>query len=395
MTAKFLVRYGEIALKGRNRGEFEQQLHRNLKGAVEDYSAEVERMHGRFMVSGPEANRAGMLENLSRVFGVVSLSSTWEAKLDFEIIKIRAAEIFGQPSAANTSFKVASRRANKKFPYTSPEINQLLGGHLLEKQPGLKVDLHNPDIILNVEIGYKSAYLYLDKIAGPGGLPVGITGKSLLLLSGGIDSPVAGWLAMKRGLSLEAVHFHSFPYTSRHSSDKALELCKKLARYGGKIPLHMINVAEIQKTLRLECPPEMGIILLRRMMYRLAQLVCEKRHLQALVTGENLGQVASQTLESIEVISKATDMLVLRPLVSFDKIEIVSIARDIDSFDISVLPYEDCCTIFLPKSPVTKPKLEVVENFEKRLDISTMLDQALQTAELHVVKRSSTYSSSA
>lgn len=387
MTAKFLVRYGEIALKGRNRGEFEQQLHRNLKGAVEDFSATVERMHGRFMVSGPETNRKAMLENLSRVFGVVSLSSVWETKLDLEEIKIRAAEIFEKLPAANTSFKVASRRANKNFRYNSPEINHLLGGHLLEKRSSLKVDLHNPDLVLNVEIAYQNAYLYLDKIAGPGGLPVGITGKALLLLSGGIDSPVAGWLAMKRGLALEAVHFHSFPFTSRHSSDKALELCKKLACYAGKIPLHMINVAEIQKILREECPSEMGVILLRRMMYRLSQLICKKRHLQALVTGENLGQVASQTLESIEVISKATEMLVLRPLISFDKSEIVSIARDIDSFDISVLPYEDCCTIFLPKSPITKPRLEVVENIERKLDIPAMLDQALQTAELHVVKR--------
>lgn len=387
MAAKFLVRYGEIALKGRNRGEFEQQLHRNLKGAVGDFEAEVDRMHGRFMVSGPEAGREAMQERLSRVFGVVSVSPVWEEALDFEKIKTLAKEIFAQFANKSSSFKVQSRRANKHFPYNSPEISQLLGGHLLEEYPLLQVDLHQPDIILSVEIGYKSAYLYLDKIAGPGGLPVGITGKSLLLLSGGMDSPVAGWLAMKRGLALEAVHFHSFPFTSRHSSDKAIELSKILARYGGKIPLHMINVAEIQKILRQDCPPEMGVILLRRMMYRLAQLVCEKRHLQAIVTGENLGQVASQTLESIDVISKATSMLVIRPLVSFDKDEIISIARNIDSFDISALPYEDCCTLFLPRSPVTKPRHAVVEQLEKRLDIPAMLEQALQTAELHVVKR--------
>lgn len=387
MSVKILVRYGEIALKGKNRGEFEQQLHRNLKGTLEDYSAEVKRTRGRFMISGPGQYREEMLTRIAKTFGVVSLSAVQETELDLEMIKIEAAAIVGQLPEGEKTFKVESRRANKRFPHTSPEISSMLGAHLLQLYPELTVDLHKPLFTVSVEIGQEQAYIYLKKIAGPGGLPVGISGRSLLLLSGGIDSPVAGWLAMKRGLAMEALHFHSFPFTSRHSSEKALELCHKLASYGGKIPLHMVNVAAIQKRLHKEYPEELGIILLRRMMYRLAQLLCNKRQLQALVTGESLGQVASQTLESIEVISKATDMLVLRPLVSFDKSEIIRIAKDIDTYETSILPYEDCCTVFLPKSPVTKPKLDVVENLERRLDIPVMLDEALQTAELHIAKR--------
>jgi tRNA uracil 4-sulfurtransferase len=387
MTVKVLVRYGEIALKGKNRGQFEQQMHRNLKGAVKDCGAEVSRMHGRFMISGPDEQLNEMLERLSRVFGVVSISQVWETKLDLEAIKESAVTIVASLPADQNSFKIEARRSNKRFPYPSPEISRLLGAHLLENFGSLRVDLHKPLFKLSVEIGFDKAFLYLARKAGPGGLPMGITGRSLLLLSGGIDSPAAGWLAMKRGLALEAVHFHSFPLTSRHSQEKAIDLCRSLAQYSGKIALHMVSVTNIQKELRVQCPEDLGVILLRRMMFRLADLICEQRNLRALITGENLGQVASQTLESIYVVEKATNQLVLRPVIGMDKSEIINLAVTIGSYEVSIRPYEDCCTLFVPKSPVTKPKLAVVEKFEEKLAMEVLLEEAIASLETIIIKR--------
>lgn len=381
MTAIIMVRYGEIALKGKNRGQFEQQLQRNLKAVVKDLSGEVERLHGRFMVTGPAENRDQMLEALSRVFGVVSVSPVTEAALDIDEIKKAAAATVKKIAPGQQSFKVSSRRSNKRFAYDSPELNQLIGAHLLESFPELTVDLHNPGFKLTLEIGFSSAYLFLEQHPGPGGLPVGITGRGLLLLSGGIDSPAAGWMAMKRGLGIEALHFHSFPFTSRHSQQKAVDLSRKLARYSGKVALHMISVTEIQKELRSKCPEDLGVILLRRMMLRLAERLSQERKLQVLVTGENLGQVASQTLESINVIGKATQMLILRPLITYDKSDIIEVAQKIDTYDVSILPYEDCCTVFVPKSPVTKPKIAVVKRYEENVEMEKLLDDAYATLE--------------
>lgn len=385
MSALIMVRYGEIALKGKNRGQFEQQLHRNLKDAVKDLSGEVQRMHGRFMVSGPDSDREHMLDRLSKVFGVVSVSPVIEVPLDLDAITQAAIDAVGKRRGNKNSFKIAARRANKNFPYQSPELNRLLGESLREAYPHLNVSIRDPDFTLAVEIGYSNAYIYLEQIPGPGGLPLGITGQSLLLLSGGIDSPAAGWLAMKRGLNLEALHFHSFPFTSLRSQEKVVELSRKLALYGRKITLHMFSVTEIQKELRSKCPDELGVILLRRMMLRLAERLSEDRGIKSLITGENLGQVASQTLESIAVVSKATGLLILRPLLGFDKGEIIEIARKIDTYGTSILPYEDCCTIFVPKSPVTKPKIEVVERYEENLEMEKLLSDAYCTLETEVV----------
>ncbi len=386
MPAKIMVRYGEIALKGKNRGQFEQQLQRNLNSALKDFPATVKRLHGRFMVSGPEEQRETMQQRLSKVFGVVSLSPVKEAGLDLEEIKQLALEMVGNMPPERNKFRIKTRRANKDFSHPSPEINQLLGSYLQQHFPRLVVDLKQPSFILSVEIGYDKAYLYLERIAGPGGLPVGITGRGLLLLSGGIDSPVAGWLAMKRGLALEAIHFHSYPFTSRRSQEKAVDLCRKLALSCESIPLHMISLTNIQKELRSQCPEDLSIILLRRIMLRLAELLSARQKLQALVTGESLGQVASQTLESITVTAKSTGMLILRPLLGMDKKEIVDKATAVDTYNISILPYEDCCTLFLPKNPVTRPKLEVVENYEAKLNLDDLLEEAIGSTETIIVK---------
>ncbi len=387
MPAKILVRYGEIALKGKNRGRFEQQLQNNLKEALKDFQATVEKMQGRFLVSGPKENRGKMVERLSKVFGVASLSTVEETGLDLEDIKMMALEMAGRVPTDEKEFKVETRRSNKQFPYPSPEVNKILGSHLLEHYPRLKVNLEQPAFTLSIEISHNRAFLYLDRVEGPGGLPVGITGRALLMLSGGIDSPVAGWLGMKRGLTVEALHFHSFPFTSRRSQEKAVDICRKLAAGSGSIRLHMINMASIQKELRAKCSEEMAIILLRRMMLRLAEKLSTDRGLQALITGESLGQVASQTLESIIVTEKVTDMLILRPLVGMDKKEIVNKAVELDTYDISIRPYEDCCTLFLPQNPVTRPKLDQVENQEAKLDQESLIKEAMASLETTLVKR--------
>ncbi len=387
MAAIILIRYGEIALKGKNRHQFEQQLQNNLQEAVKEYLGTVEKIQGRFLVQVPKENLDFTLTRLRKVFGVVSLSSVKETTLELEAIKAAALEMAGRVRAGENTFRIETRRSNKNFPYPSPELNGIIGSYLLEHFPDLIVNLDHPGFTLSIEISSEKAYLYLERIKGPGGLPAGISGKALLLLSGGIDSPVAGWLAMKRGLALESLHFHSFPFTSQRSQQKAIDLCRKLTEGAGNICLHMINLAEIQKEIKAKCPEDLGIILLRRMMLCLAEKLSAERALKALVTGESLGQVASQTLESIAVTEKATDMLILRPLLGMDKKEIIDRAVQIETYDISIRPYEDCCTLFLPRSPVTKPKLEAVVNQERKLDLHELTSKALKSLETVVVKR--------
>lgn len=385
MKAKILVRYGEIALKGKNRGEFEQQLQNNLKNAINSLGGKVARLHGRLLVTGPEENCDKLIEQASKIFGVVSVSKVRETELDLEKIKALAAEIAKEISPDKLTFRVETRRSNKSFPYDSQEVNHSLGAFLQSIRPELVVNLRSPDFTISIEIGFDKAYLYQDRVAGPGGLPLGVTGRCLLLLSGGIDSPVAGWLAMKRGMVMEALHFHSFPFTSKRSQEKTVDLCRKLAAYSDEIQLHLISVTNIQKEINENCPKDYSIILLRRMMYRLAERLSHQRNLQALVTGESLGQVASQTLESIEVVSKASNMLALRPLIGMDKTEIINKGTEIDTYETSILPYEDCCTVFLPKNPITRPRLENVLQHETVLDIDRLVDEALTTLETKTV----------
>ncbi len=386
MEEKILIRYGELALKGKNRRYFEDRLQQNLKEAVKTMPVQISRMHGRFLALVPTEVVSDAIYRLSKVFGIVSVSLVYAAPLDMDAIN-ETAEVLvrGLPEHLNT-FKVETRRSNKNFPLTSPEINNQVGECLLNRVHRLQVDVHKPKFQLFIEVGQLEAYLYHDSSAGPGGLPVGVAGKGLLLLSGGIDSPVAGWMAMKRGLALESLHFHSFPFTSMRSRQKAVDLCRSLALYCSTIPLHMISLTAIQKEIRSECPEELGITLLRRMMLRIAEELSIRGKLQALVTGESLGQVASQTLESLQVISDVTGMLILRPLIGMDKHEIIARAEVIDTYKTSIQPYEDCCTLFVPKRPVTRPNLKAVEEAEKALDIEMLLHGALKTLETELIE---------
>ncbi len=368
--AKLLVRFGEIGLKGKNRKYFENTLTSNIKKALRDLpGSRVQQVHGRNFVEVDEALLNEATTRLRRVFGIVSLSPVVEAALDLDSICAVALREFGRVARPGMSFKVQTKRANKRFPLLSPAVSGEVGAYLLDNLSGLTVDLHEPDIMVEVEIRDHEAYIFTEKIAGPGGLPVGTTGKGLLLLSGGIDSPVAGYMAMKRGVKIEALHFHSPPFTSERSLEKVLDLCRVLALHNGPTRLHVAHFTDIQKELHQKGPEKLLVTLMRRMMFRIADRLAKERGALALFTGESLGQVASQTMESINVIGRVTDLPVFRPLIGFDKTEIVDISRRIETYPISIRPHEDCCTVFLPAFPATRPRLADVEAAEKALDI--------------------------
>lgn len=385
MYHTYLIRYGEIGLKGKNRPQFERRLMDNIKRALNKVGpARVERVYGRLVVES-EAESGRVLDRLSKVFGIVGISPVIRLPLDEEAICAGALEALRDaagrlqpPAGAPLTFKVEARRSNKAFPRTSPELNGLVGGYLLKNFPGLKVDVHHPLIRVGVEIREKNAFVYSNEVPGAGGLPVGATGKGLLLISGGIDSPVAGWMAMKRGIEIEAAHFYSFPFTGEKSLEKVRDLCRVLSGYTSRIRLHVVHFTEIQKEIQKHCPEELRVTIMRRMMFRLAARIAEARGALALVTGESVGQVASQTLESMLVINRVVDLPVLRPLVGMDKLEIIQRAQAIGTYDLSILPYEDCCTLFLPKHPATRPRLEQAERAEEPLAVEELLGGALE-----------------
>ena len=382
-----LVRYGEIGLKGGNRQFFEKALQNNIKRALEGLSGvSVSRERGRMYVEHSDSP-AEALERIQRVFGVVSVSPTRVVLLDMEAIKARALEEAGAAGCENgRSFKVESRRSNKSFPYTSPEISSIVGGYIAENIAGLTVDVHNPQVVIRIEVRDNNAFVYSRTFRGPGGLPVGTTGKAALMLSGGIDSPVAGWLAMKRGIRLVGVHFHSFPFTSERSKEKVIDLCRILARYGGRFRLYVCPFTDIQRAIKSECPEELYVTIMRRMMFRITERVCFEEKCSAVFTGENLGQVASQTLQSMRVIEDVVRLPVLRPLITMDKIEITNFAKRIGTFDTSILPYDDCCTLFVPKHPATKPKMEKARAAEAVLpDLAEMAEQSFRRSEILTV----------
>lgn len=387
-----LVRYGEIGLKGENRPAFENLLVRRVREALRGLAGlAVTKRPGRLLVSvGEGAPGAWVVDaagdRLARVFGIVSFSPAAETGLDPAEIEAAAVEALRRAAGGGeATFKVEARRANKAFPMDSPTLARHLGGRLLQAVPGLRVDVHQPRITVNVEVR-DHAYVFTRVLPGPGGLPVGASGRAALLLSGGIDSPVAGWMAMKRGLELDAVHFHSPPFTSERSREKVADLCRVLARWGGRVTLHAVHFTEAQKAIYERCPADLGVPLMRRLMFRVAEAVARGRGGLALVTGESLGQVASQTLESLHAVNRVATVPVLRPLIGMDKAEIVDLARRIGTYEVSILPYEDCCTVFVPRHPRTRPSLEEVEAAEARLDVPGLVEGALARVETEEVE---------
>lgn len=386
MAEHIVVRYGEIVLKGKNRTEFERALERNLQRALAKWpQVKVKRSGSRMMIVLGGAPETEVIEAAANVFGVYSLSPVTLTGFDIGEITSAAVELMAQAKAEHpefSTFKVECTRGNKRFPLTSPEICQTVGGNLLQQTEGWTVDVHHPDLTVNVYIGHVEAMVYGYKIPGVGGLPVGTAGKVLLLLSGGIDSPVAGWLALKRGVEVEAVHFHSYPFTSERALQKVETLAQMLANWGGRVRLSIVSFTEIQTEIRKHCPESLSVTIMRRMMMRIASEIAAKRKLLALVTGESLGQVASQTLDSMRTINEVTNLPVLRPLVTEDKVDIIHRARAIGTYETSILPYEDCCTVFLPKSPRTRPKPEEAQAAEAKLAVDELVARAVETAEL-------------
>ena len=386
MSNVLLVRYAEIHLKGQNRPFFEKLLVQNvMKAALKVCPCGIIRDRGRFfLVDYDEARGEELLAAVVRVFGVHSASPAVVCEPTMEVITHTALALVKRERPGGGSFKVDARRADKSFPLESPELARQLGGAVLRANPSVTVDVHSPSWRLWVEVRDR-AYLYTRFIDGPGGMPVGTGGKVALLLSGGIDSPVAGYMLARRGVELEAVYFDSPPHTSERARRKVVALCETLAGYCGPIKLHVVRFTEIQEAIYTQCHPEYLTILMRRFMMRIAARIAESRGCEALATGENLGQVASQTLQSIAATTAVCPMPVFRPLIAFDKAEIIDKARQIGTYEISILPYEDCCTVFVPRHPVTRPRLNDVEKAEAVLDVDAMCGEAMQRVDVVAV----------
>lgn len=387
MFKAFLVKYAEIGLKGNNRYLFENALRDRIAGVLKPLGAfNVYKEQGRIFVECPENyDYEETVEALQRVFGISSIcpvtvidNSDWESLTEGVGNYVEA-----MYPKKDITFKVMAKRANKNYPLTSPEICKEMGAYLLRRFPDLRVDVHEPDTHITVEVRTK-AYVYSIVIPGPGGMPVGTNGKAMLLLSGGIDSPVAGYMISKRGVSMAAVYFHAPPYTSERAKQKVVDLAKAISKYTGRMKLFVVNFTDIQLYIYEKCPHDELTIIMRRYMMRIAEKLAEDEGCLGLVTGESIGQVASQTMHSLASTNEVCSMPVYRPLIAFDKKDIVDIAKKIDTFETSILPYEDCCTIFVAKHPVTKPSLKVIRNSEKKLEegIDQMMDSALATIEV-------------
>lgn len=392
MKKVLLLRYGEIHLKGKNRGSFENALLKNIESAVFsiDKDAKVSRIGGRYLVDGfNQENLELITQRVSKVFGLVSLSVAYEVVSTDENIKdcLKRLILNDEILKNAKSFKMEVKRADKKFPIQSTEFAAELGGVVLDEYSNLKVDLRNPEVQIDVDIRENGkTYIFKDKIKGVGGLPVGTSGTSLVMLSGGIDSPVAAYLMAKRGVKITCVHFHSYPYTSKQAKDKVIELANEIKDYCGGFKLYCVSFTKIQEAIHKNCKDGYMITIMRRIMMRICEKLCEKYGYQSVVTGENLGQVASQTIESMTSTESVLNKIpVFRPLLAFDKLEIIEIAKNIGTFETSILPYEDCCTVFLPKNPVIKPKIDLVELEEANLDIDSLVEEALNTMETIVI----------
>ena len=380
-----LCRYGELFLKSGNRRRFERVLCDNIRSAVADFTgAEVISTHGRTLVRVRPDDVEDAAGRLERIFGLVSFSVARRVSADAELEAIGAAAVAAAEKAIArdrpVSFKVESRRGDKRFPVTSLEISRRVGGRV-HLATGLKVDVHTPALTIGIEVATGHAFVYAGTRAAPGGLPVGASGRALLLLSGGIDSPVAGWLAAKRGLALDGVYFHSPPYVGEKSRDKVLTLGRKLARWQALRSVTIVPFTEVQKRLRAAGPGELAVVLYRRMMMRIADAVADKLDATALVTGENLGQVASQTIDNLGTIENAARRLVLRPLLTYDKVETTALAQRIGTYETSILPFDDCCSLFVSPHPATRARVADAEKAEAKLDLAAEVAAAVAASE--------------
>ena len=383
MKALISVSFGELFLKGANRKQFYNNalshIFKNIKSIGYDkYYTESAKLY----IEADEENFEAIIEQLQKVFGIAYIDIVYRTEKNeediFEAIKKSIIDAYGKKEL---TFKVQTKRVDKSFKYQSPEFNMLMGDKILDEFPNLKVDIHDPDFKVFIDIK-NNAYIYSKRYAGLGGLPIGSSGNGLLMLSGGIDSPVAGYLMAKRGMKVNALHFHSYPYTSLKAKQKAIDLAEIMSDYTGPMNLFMVNLSEIYKDIATNCDRRETTILSRRFMVRIAEKLSEKYEYKALITGDSLGQVASQTLESLSVVEEATSLPLLRPLIAMDKKDIVDLSKDIGSYEKSIEPFDDCCSIFAPDNPLTKPKLHYIKMSEEKLDIDKLVDEALETIEI-------------
>lgn len=380
MKEIILIKNGELALKGLNRSTFEDILIKNIRKRIKPLGEFEYRKEQSTISVVPMEDYIDMDEvsdRISRVFGIAAYSRALQVEKDMSVILQNAPDYLAEQLKEAKTFKVEGKRSDKKFPLKSPEISAEVGGAILSKFPHLRVDVKNPDILVTIEIREKFAFIRGNQTKGAGGMPTGTAGKSAILISGGIDSPVAAYMMAKRGLVLNAIHFASPPYTSPQSEEKVHNLLRKVSKYSGNICLFTVGFTEIQEEIRDKCPEDLFTLIMRRFMMRISQRIAEKEDCKALITGESLGQVASQTLNALACTDAVCEMPVFRPLIGLDKDEIIKVSRKIDTFDISIEPYEDCCTVFTPKHPKTKPQISIIEAAEQALDIESLIDRAI------------------
>ena len=387
MNDIILLKLGEIVLKGLNRKSFEQKLLANVRrrlAPIGDFR--VYCMQSTVYVEGAEgADMDAAFEALQKVFGIINLSRAAGCEKNKEAIARLAIEYLKEDMENARSFKVESKRSDKAFPMTSIELSQYVGGELADAYPDTLVDVHDPELTVHIEVRDLAAYVHASPVPGAGGMPVGSNGVAVTLLSGGIDSPVSTYMIAKRGVRLIPIHFFSFPYTSQQAKDKVVELGKLLTEYCGRMTLEVVPFTHIQEEIRDKCPEEYFTLIMRRFMMRIAQRIAEYNGAKAIVTGENLGQVASQTMEAITCTDAVVGMPVFRPLIGMDKLEITEIAEKIGTYETSILPYEDCCTVFTPRHPVTKPRLDTMPDAERKLDVEALVAEAVENTRVEIV----------
>ena len=384
MNRVILIKYGELTTKKGNRNFFINTLYNNLNNKLSNYNVKINKDRSRMYIKFLDKDLDNIKNIIDRIFGIHSYHIAYIVENDEGIIKDKVLEIL--KSIDFKTFKIETKRSNKNFSIHSQDMNRIIASNILKNINDISVDVHNPDLLVKVEIREDNTFIYLNNYNGPGGYPVGTQPRGLLMLSGGIDSPVAGYLAMKRGIQLDCVYFEAIPHTSLNAREKVINLCKRLALYTNHINLHIVNFTPIQEAIYKNCREDYCITIMRRMMYRIMDRLTKEYKAYCIINGESVGQVASQTLTSMNVINSVTNIPVIRPVACLDKLEIMDIARKIDTYDISILPYEDCCTVFVPKHPVINPKLDTSIEEENKFDYENMIDKAIDELNTIVVK---------
>ena len=384
MERIILIKYGELTTKKDNRNFFINTLYNNLRSKLRNYEVNIKKDRARMYVEFLDKDLDSIKSVIDKIFGIHSYHIAYIVENDSDIIKEKVLEILKKEDFK--SFKIETKRSNKEFPIHSGDMNRVIASHVLKNIDDISVDVHNPNILVKVEIRENHTYIYLNSYCGVGGYPVGTQPRGLLMLSGGIDSPVAGYLAMKRGIQVDCVYFEAIPHTSLDARNKVIELCRKLSLYTDHINLHIVNFTPIQEAIYKNAREDYCITIMRRMMYRIMDKLCNKYKGLCIINGESIGQVASQTLTSMNVINSVTNVPVIRPVACLDKLEIMDIARKIDTYDISILPYEDCCTVFVPRHPVINPKIDTCIREEEKFNYEDMINKAIDELNTIVVR---------